>query len=81
VISEETSLVFETGPRSGSIEQYDDKRWPYTTKICGKWTFNDDTDGSWSRIETTLAAGTYYVIVEGYYSDESFEYALLITER
>ena len=79
VLSGETTLVFETGPRSGSTEDHDTTLAIYDEDLW-EMAYNDDADGSWSRIETTLAAGTYYVIVEGFYSDESFEYTLLITE-
>ena len=79
VLSGETTLVFDTGPRSGSTEDYDTTLAIYDEDLW-EVAYNDDADGSWSRIEATLAAGTYYVIVEGFYSDESFEYTLLITE-
>jgi len=79
VLSEETTIVFETGPRSGSTGNYDTTLAIYDEDLW-EVAYNDDADGSWSRIETTLAAGTYYVIVESYFSDESFEYMLLITE-
>ncbi|MEE8594164.1 MAG: hypothetical protein V3T03_08565, partial [Candidatus Bipolaricaulota bacterium] len=61
-----------TGNYDTTLAIYDEDLWEVA--------YNDDADGSWSRIEATLAAGTYYIIVEGFYSDESFEYALLITE-
>ena len=79
VLSEETTIVFETGPRFGSTGNYDTTLAIYDEDLW-EVAYNDDADGSWSRIEATLAAGTYYIIVEGFYSDESFEYALLITE-
>ncbi|MCK5247714.1 DVUA0089 family protein [Candidatus Bipolaricaulota bacterium] len=78
VLSEETTIVFETRPRSGSTEGYDTTLTIYDEDLW-EVAYNDDADGSWSRIEATLAAGTYYVIVESFYSDESFEYTLLIT--
>ena len=41
--------------------------------------YNDDANGSWSRIEQTLESGTYYIVVEPYSPDSSFEYILLVT--
>jgi len=82
VLSEETTVIFETGPGVGSTGDYDTTLAVYDEDLW-EIAYNDDADGSWgswSRIETTLAAGTYYVIVESYYGDESFEYTLLITE-
>ena len=80
VLSEETTVIFETGPKAGSTGDYDTTLAVYDEDLW-EIAYNDDADGSWSRVETTLAAGTYYVIVESYYGDESFEYTLLITER
>ena len=77
-LSEETTLVFETGPRFGSTGNYDTTLAIYDEDLW-EVAYNDDADGSWSRIEATLAPGTYYVIVESYFSDESFEYTLVIT--
>jgi hypothetical protein len=79
VLSEETALVFETGPRAGSSESNDTTLAIYDEDLW-EIAYNDDSNGSWSRIEQTLAAGTYYIVVEGYYSDETFEYTLLISE-
>jgi len=80
VLSKETTLIFETGPRAGSTGEYDTTLSVYDDDLW-EIAYNDDSNGSWSRIEETLPAGTYYVIVESYYGDESFEYTLLITER
>ena len=79
VLSEETTLIFETSPRAGSTGDYDTILAVYDEELW-EVAYNDDADGSWSRVETTLAAGTYFVVVESYYDDESFQYMLLITE-
>jgi hypothetical protein len=78
VLSEETTVAFETGPRSGSTMDYDTTLALYDEDLA-VIAYNDDANGSWSRIEQTLPAGTYFIVVEGYFSDESFEYTLLIT--
>jgi len=79
VLSEQTTVIFETSPRAGSSGEYDTILSVYDEDLW-EVAYNDDADGSWSRIETTLAAGTYFVVVESYYDDESFQYMLLITE-
>lgn len=79
VLSEETTVVLETGPRTGSSESNDTTLAIYDEELW-QIAYNDDSNGSWSRIEQTLAAGTYYIVVEGYFSDETFEYTLLISE-
>jgi len=80
MLREETTVVFETSPRTGSISDYDTTLAVYDEDLW-EVAYNDDANGAWSRIEATLAAGTYYVVVENYYGDETFEYTLLITER
>ena len=77
VLSEETSVSFETRPMSGSIVDSDTTLTLYDENLASI-AYNDDADGSWSRIEQTLPAGTYYIVVEGYFSDELFEYRLLV---
>ena len=77
-LSEEVTVVFETGPRRGSSTSNDTTMAIYDEDLW-QIAYNDDSNESWSRIEQTLLAGTYYVVVEGYYSDETFEYTLLIT--
>lgn len=77
-LSEEVTLVFETGPNSGSSTSNDTTMAIYDEDLW-QIAYNDDSNESWSRIEQTLPAGTYYVVVEGYYSDETFEYTLLVT--
>lgn len=78
VLSEETTVVFQVGPRSGSTDTYDTTLAVYDETL-EEVAYNDDADGAWSRIEETLVPGTYYVVVESYYSDELFEYTLLMT--
>jgi len=78
VLSKETTVIFETSPRAGSTEDHDTTLAVYDEDLW-EVAYNDDADGSWSRIEETLPAGTYYIVVESYFSDESFEYTLLIT--
>ena len=79
VLSEATTVIIETGPRSGSSESNDTTLAIYDEDLW-EIAFNDDANGSWSRLEQTLAAGTYFIVVEGYFSDETFEYILLISE-
>jgi len=79
VVSEETTVVFQIGPRAGATEVYDTTLTVYDEDL-EEVAYNDDSDEGWSRIEETLAPGTYHVVVESYYSDEAFEYALLMTE-
>ena len=73
----ETRLVVETGPGASMMSAdtvltiYDAELWEVA--------YNDDSQGSWSRIEETLGPGDYYIVVEGYYSDNAFDYALLIS--
>jgi len=75
----EATVVFETGPRPGSTTDSDTTLSLYDEALSSV-AYNDDANGSWSRIEETLEPGTYYVIVESYFSDSSFEYMLLMTE-
>jgi hypothetical protein len=79
VLGAESRVVFETGPRAGSTGEHDTTLAIYDEDL---WEIasNDDWNGSWSRIEEMLPAGTYYVVVESYFGDESFDYLLLITE-
>ena len=79
ILDEAMTVTFETGPRSGSSDSndttlaiYDEDLWEIAS--------NDDSNGSWSRIEQTLEAGTYYIVIESYFDDEIFEYTLLITQ-
>jgi len=79
VLSDAATLAFETGPPSGSMEDsdttlalYDEDLWEIAS--------NDDSVGSWSRIEETLAAGTYYIVVDSFFGDEVFDYTLLIAD-
>jgi len=78
VLSEETPVVFETGPKSGSTIAYDTTLTLYDEDLT-ELANNDDFSEYWSRIEETLSAGTYYIVVGSYVSDESFEYTLVIT--
>lgn len=78
VLAETATLTIETGPPSGlatsndtTLALYDEELWQIAS--------NDDANGSWSRVEQTLPAGTYYIVVESYFSDEVFDYSLLIT--
>ena len=80
VLSEETTVIFETGPRTGTTTDNDTTLTIYDEDLW-EIAYNDDAAGSWSRIEETLPAGTYYIVVESYFDDESFEYTLLVTER
>lgn len=77
-LNEETTIIFETRPGPGSATDYDTTLSVFDEDLW-EVAYNDDAEGSWSRIEETLPAGSYYVVVEGYYDDESFEYSLLIT--
>ena len=78
VLSEETTVGFETGPMSGSTMDSDTTLTLYDEDLA-VIAYNDDANGSWSRIEQTLPPGTYYIVVETYFSDELFEYTLLVT--
>jgi len=78
VLSEATTVIIETGPRSGSSESNDTTLAIYDEDLW-EIDFNDDSNGSWSRLEQTLAAGTYFIVVESYFDDETFDYSLLIT--
>jgi len=79
VLDEETTIVFETGPMPGSAMDSDTMLTLYDETFA-EIAYNDDANGSWSRIEQTLPPGTYYIVVESYFSDELFEYTLLVTE-
>jgi len=78
-LDEKATVVFETGPMPGSTTDSDTTLSLYDEDLSSV-AYNDDANGSWSRIEETLEAGTYYIIVESYFSDSSFEYMLLVTE-
>jgi len=78
VLDRETTLVCETGPEMGTSEAYDTTLAVYDEDLW-EVAYNDDSNGTWSRIETTLEAGTYYLVVESYYGDETFGYTLLVT--
>jgi len=77
-LSEETTVIIETGPRTGDATSNDTTLTLYDEDLW-QIAYNDDSNESWSRVEQTLPAGTYYIVVEGYYGDETFEYTLLIT--
>jgi hypothetical protein len=79
VLDREATVMFQAGPRPGSTEEYDTTLALYNEDL-DEVAYNDDADGSWSSIEETLLPGMYYVVVQGYYSDETFEYALLISK-
>lgn len=78
VLDEETTIACETGPEVGASESYDTTLSIYDEDLWDV-AYNDDANGMWSRIETTLPAGIYYIVVESYYSDEIFDYTLLVT--
>ncbi len=78
VLDRETTVVCETGPGTGLNDAYDTTLAIYDGDLW-EVAYNDDSNGTWSRIETTLAAGTYYIVVESYYGDETFGYTLLMT--
>jgi hypothetical protein len=78
-LSEEVTVIVETGPRTGASTSHDTTLAIYDEDLW-QIAYNDDSNESWSRVEQTLPAGTYYIVVEGYYGDEIFEYTLLITE-
>ena len=78
VLSVATTVTFETGPRSGSSASNDTTLAIYDEDLW-EIAFNDDSNGSWSRVEQALDAGTYYIVVESYSDDETFDYSLLIT--
>ena len=78
VLGEAATVTFETGPRSGSAASNDTTLAIYDEDLW-EIAFNDDANGSWSRLEQALDAGTYYIVVEGYFEDETFDYSLLIT--
>jgi hypothetical protein len=77
-LAEATTVTFETGPRNGSTASNDTTLALYDADL---WQigYNDDAIGSWSRVEEALPAGTYYIVIEGYFGDETFDYSLLIT--
>jgi hypothetical protein len=77
-LAEATTVTFETGPRNGSTDSNDTTLAIYDEDL---WQigYNDDAIGSWSRVEQELPAGTYYIVIEGYFGDETFDYSLLIT--
>ncbi|TFH08402.1 MAG: hypothetical protein E4H08_07865 [Candidatus Atribacteria bacterium] len=80
VLAEDATLVVETGPAAGLADEFDTTLSIYDVDL---WEIasNDDANGTWSRIEETLAAGTYYIVVESFFGDESFAYTLLITDE
>lgn len=77
VLDEAMTMTFETGPRSGSSASNDTTLAIYDEDL---WQigYNDDANGSWSRVEQELPAGTYYIVIESYFDDETFDYSLLI---
>lgn len=78
VLSEARTVIVETGPRSGTSASNDTTLTIYDEDLW-EIAFNDDSTGSWSRLEQMLAAGTYFIVVESYYDDETFDYSVLIT--
>gem|GEM_PF-585366 len=78
VLTEPASLTIETGPPSGTATSNDTTLAVYDADL---WQIasNDDANGSWSRVEQTLPAGTYYIVIESYFGDDVFDYSLLIT--
>ena len=78
VLERNTTLVCETGPQSGMSDMHDTTLAIYDEDLW-EVAYNDDSDGTWSRVEAALAAGTYFIVVESYYGDETFEYTLLVT--
>ena len=80
ILDEAMTVTFETSSRSGSSDSNDTTMAIYDADLW-EIAFNDDSNGSWSRIEQALEAGTYYVVVESYHSDEVFDYSLLITSN
>ena len=78
VLEADATLVVETGPTAGSTEEFDTTLSLYDEDLW-EVASNDDANGTWSRIEETLPAGTYYIVVESFFGDESFAYNLLIT--
>lgn len=79
VLDEDTTVVFETGARSGLTENYDTTLALYDEDLW-EMAFDDDSgEGGWSRIEASLPAGTYYIVVKSYFS-QMFDYMLLITQ-
>lgn len=79
VLNEAATLAFETGPPSGTTEDSDTTLALYDAEL---WEIasNDDANGSWSRIEENLIAGTYYIVVDSYFGDDIFDYTLLIAD-
>jgi hypothetical protein len=78
-LPESTTLVAETGSEIGSSADFDTTISIYDEDLW-EVAYNDDANGSWSRLEESLEAGTYYIVVQGYYDDETFPYTLLLTE-
>jgi len=78
-LASETTVVFETGPSADALGSYDTTLTLYDDAMI-EIAYNDDADGSWSRIEQTLSAGTYVVVVESFFGDEVFDYTLTISE-
>jgi hypothetical protein len=80
VLSETATLAMETGPAIDSQASEDTVLSLYDEDLL-QIAYNDDFgETRWSRIEETLAPGTYFIIVEAFYDDESFPYSLLVTE-
>ncbi|HDS29229.1 MAG TPA: hypothetical protein ENN96_01960 [Candidatus Acetothermia bacterium] len=78
VLDQPATVVFQTAPAIGSQANEDTVLSLYDESMLQLST-NDDFAGSrWSQIEETLAPGTYYILIEAFYSDEAFPYSLLV---
>ncbi len=81
ILNETANLAMETGPALDAPANEDTVLSLYNEDLL-EIASNDDFGGTrWSRIEETMAPGTYYIVVEAFYDDESFPYSLLITEQ
>lgn len=81
VLDETVTITIETGPAVGSQANEDTVLSLYDRDLW-QIAYNDDFGGTrWSRIQETLAPGTYYVVVGAYYDADSFPYSLLVTEQ
>jgi len=78
-LAETATIVIETGPRPGETASHDTTLTLYDESLF-EIAYNDDTQGSWSRIEAELPAGTYVAVVESFFGDEVFDYTLLVSE-
>jgi len=74
-----THLLVETGPGESMMSA--DTVLTIYDEDFQEVAANDDFEGSWSRVEEMLPSGTYFIVVEGYFSDDAFDYTLLISSR